>query len=53
VQELLDPKNGYLSAAEDQSLEVAVTFFVTKVAPQKKTDDLDLMENRPSKSGIS
>jgi hypothetical protein len=52
LQELLDPKNGYLFA-EDQSLEVAVTFFVTKVALQKGADDLDLIENRPSKSGIS
>jgi hypothetical protein len=36
VQELLDPKNGYLSADDDQSLEVVVKFFVTKMAPQKK-----------------
>jgi hypothetical protein len=35
VQKLLDPKNGYLSA-DDQTLEVAVKFFVTKVTPQKE-----------------
>jgi hypothetical protein len=35
-KELLDPKNGYLSADGEQSLEVVVKFFVTKMAPQKE-----------------
>jgi hypothetical protein len=40
VQKLLDPKNGYLSTdGDDQSLEVAVTFFATKVECHKKKEE--------------